>query len=110
MRTLAQRNDMALGGSSNYPAGVTDRTIDQHFGGEDTETCSECEGAKVVPCNECKGEGKHPETLCKYCEDGTERCDECKGEGEVHVKSKAELRADWEEDKADEERDERGRD
>ena len=106
MSTLAQRNDRALGGSGNYPAGVTDRTIDEHFGCDDTETCSECEGEKTVPCNECDGAGAHPETPCKYCEDGKQKCEECDGTGEVHVKSAAEARAEWEEDKADMERDE----
>lgn len=90
----------------DLPGGVTHAMIDEHFGRDRTEACSECEEGQA-PCNECSGKGC-PENPCEYClSTGKQKCEECDGTGEVPAKSAAESRADWEESKADEERDER---
>ena len=53
----------------DLPAGVTDKMIDDHMGGDDG----------VEKCDACDGKGNYVDT------DGeTYDCDECEGKGEIH--------------------------
>lgn len=82
----------------DYPAGAErDLRAPWNQPGE----CERCGGDGYVPCRYCEGDGPYD-----LCDDVTERCRECDGTG--CGKTPAQKRADWEDEKADTEREERG--
>ena len=93
---LDRANDRALGGNSNLPAGVSDRTIDEHFGGDEGESCEKCSGDGNVICPDCMS------AHCAECDEtGKIVCPECEGTGVTYPPTAEEIAID----KADRDRD-----